>query len=78
MIANVTLYQPKGKSHIRYINKMARNIWKDYGYRGEEWPSCIKRALKKHVTYLRSLDRLSEDSDLDKTWFKKNGVWIKL
>jgi hypothetical protein len=63
---------------------MARNIWRDYGFRNEEWPNCILRALKKHVTYLRSLDVSELPADTGKTtscgsWYKNpSGIWIKL
>lgn len=84
-MADVTLYQPKGKRHIRYINRMARNIWRDYGFKGDEWTNCIKRALKKHVTYLRSLDKSElpseplADPGRDGSWYKNaSGIWIRL
>ena len=83
-MANVTLYQSKGKIHIRYINKLARNIWRDYEFKNSEWKNCIKRALKKHVTYLKSLNEIEmpESSEINTSggsWYKNDkGIWIKL
>ena len=53
---HVTVFQAKGRNHIRYINRMMHNIWEKYGYKDEMKIHALGEAFQKHITYLRSLE----------------------
>lgn len=55
----VMVYQPKGKGHVKYLNRMAMRIWKDtYQCRddgdGKYWQQSIKDAMTLHRNYLQT------------------------
>ena len=57
----VIAFQSNGRNHIRYINRLAHNMWEGYGYREELKMFCLREALKKHVKYLEDVDRINKE-----------------
>lgn len=55
----VTTYQSKGRNHIRYINRLAHNIWESCGYKDELWNFCLWKALKNHRQYLTNGEEIN-------------------
>lgn len=80
-MGHVTVYQAKGRNHIRYINRMMHNVWEKYGYKEEMKFHALGEAFQTHIKYLRSLDSEPQRQLLPPngvTWWKDKGVWIKL
>lgn len=76
-MGDVTVYQAKGRNHIRYINRMMHNIWERYGYNDNMRVHALGEAFQTHINYLRSIDEKDKPKTRG-TWWNENGVWIQL
>jgi|ERR1035437_1677234 hypothetical protein len=69
-----TLYQPRGKEHIKYIRRLAMRLWgQNYDYDDTEWRQSMRDAMLTHRTYLITGLKMSK-AELDSYWAKRELV----
>jgi hypothetical protein len=77
----VTVYQPKGKGHIQYINRSAKRIWKDnYQCIVGTWEQSLKDAMEIHRSYLITGMKMTKQEieyRNSREKVKRAGIWWK-
>ena len=76
-----TVFQPKGKGHIKYINRMAHRLWSEnYGCADVGWKPSIADALEIHREYLKTgIKMTKQELEYRKSnqKGKNSGIWWK-
>lgn len=68
------VFQPKGKEHIKYIKKIAQDMWSDNDYK-IFYVDCLNTVLRKHREYIASGTEVLPLKTAPTLLINKNTTW---